>query len=215
VHNGKKFIPVYVTENMVGHKLGEFSPTRVFKGHTAGGAKENGSDQSADRLVALARREVVGRLMAHLMGDHQADLFFVGRVFDNPAVDRDQPVGPGAGVQGAVPHRTKLPFAHTDIHLAADLGGRRADTPSCAPQGFENFFVRYGAARWRPTRPLHFGLRQAKMALADLWQPVHGTRTSTDKARSRKSHKRPTSHACVLLFLEDETAKGSVTEKSR
>src|SRR5256885_15356502 len=34
VHNGKKFIPVYVTENMVGHKLGEFSPTRLFKGHT-------------------------------------------------------------------------------------------------------------------------------------------------------------------------------------
>lgn len=34
VHNGKKFIPVYVTENMVGHKLGEFSPTRVFKGHS-------------------------------------------------------------------------------------------------------------------------------------------------------------------------------------
>ena len=34
VHNGKKFIPVYVTENMVGHKLGEFSPTRVFAGHT-------------------------------------------------------------------------------------------------------------------------------------------------------------------------------------
>ncbi len=33
IHNGKKFIPVYVTENMVGHKLGEFSPTRVFKGH--------------------------------------------------------------------------------------------------------------------------------------------------------------------------------------
>jgi small subunit ribosomal protein S19 len=32
VHNGKKFIPVYVTENMVGHKLGEFSPTRTFKG---------------------------------------------------------------------------------------------------------------------------------------------------------------------------------------
>ena len=34
VHNGKKFIPVYVTENMVGHKLGEFSPTRSFRGHT-------------------------------------------------------------------------------------------------------------------------------------------------------------------------------------
>ena len=35
VHNGKKFIPVYVTENMVGHKLGEFSPTRTFFGHAS------------------------------------------------------------------------------------------------------------------------------------------------------------------------------------
>jgi small subunit ribosomal protein S19 len=46
VHNGKKFIPVYITENMVGHKLGEFSPTRVFKGHgakaTAGPAGASG-----------------------------------------------------------------------------------------------------------------------------------------------------------------------------
>ena len=40
VHNGKKFIPVYVTENMVGHKLGEFSPTRIFKGHGIKGAAE-------------------------------------------------------------------------------------------------------------------------------------------------------------------------------
>ena len=39
VHNGKKFVPVYVTENMVGHKLGEFAPTRTFKGHTGGGGK--------------------------------------------------------------------------------------------------------------------------------------------------------------------------------
>jgi small subunit ribosomal protein S19 len=34
VHNGNKFIPVYVTENMVGHKLGEFAPTRTFRGHS-------------------------------------------------------------------------------------------------------------------------------------------------------------------------------------
>jgi small subunit ribosomal protein S19 len=39
VHNGKKFIPVFITENMVGHKLGEFSPTRTFKGHTTKTAK--------------------------------------------------------------------------------------------------------------------------------------------------------------------------------
>ncbi len=39
VHNGNKFIPVYVTENMVGHKLGEFAPTRIFRGH-AGNKKK-------------------------------------------------------------------------------------------------------------------------------------------------------------------------------
>ena len=39
VHNGNKFIPVFVSENMVGHKLGEFSPTRSFKGHTAADKK--------------------------------------------------------------------------------------------------------------------------------------------------------------------------------
>ena len=40
VHNGNKFIPVYVTENMVGHKLGEFAPTRTFRGHS-GNKKDN------------------------------------------------------------------------------------------------------------------------------------------------------------------------------
>ena len=40
VHNGNKFIPVYITENMVGHKLGEFSPTRQFRGHAAKAAAE-------------------------------------------------------------------------------------------------------------------------------------------------------------------------------
>jgi len=45
VHNGKKFIPVYITENMVGHKLGEFAPTKIFKGHTT---------KVAERAAALA-----------------------------------------------------------------------------------------------------------------------------------------------------------------
>jgi small subunit ribosomal protein S19 len=40
VHNGRKFIPVYVAENMVGHKLGEFAPTRIFKGHSGKKAAE-------------------------------------------------------------------------------------------------------------------------------------------------------------------------------
>ena len=47
VHNGKKFIPVYVTENMVGHKLGEFSPTRTFKGHTTKTEKAASAPSSA------------------------------------------------------------------------------------------------------------------------------------------------------------------------
>lgn len=46
VHNGNKFIPVYVTENMVGHKLGEFAPTRLFRGHSG--------NKAADRKAAPA-----------------------------------------------------------------------------------------------------------------------------------------------------------------
>jgi len=47
IHNGNKFIPVYVTENMVGHKLGEFSPTRIFRGH--GGKR-------SEKATAIRRR---------------------------------------------------------------------------------------------------------------------------------------------------------------
>jgi len=47
VHNGKKFIPVYITENMVGHKLGEFSFTRTFKGHSVKAATETAAKPAA------------------------------------------------------------------------------------------------------------------------------------------------------------------------
>jgi small subunit ribosomal protein S19 len=47
VHNGKKFIPVYITEQMVGHKLGEFSPTRSFKGHSVKAALEKAAAAAA------------------------------------------------------------------------------------------------------------------------------------------------------------------------
>jgi small subunit ribosomal protein S19 len=49
VHNGKKFIPVYITENMVGHKLGEFSFTRQFKGHSVKAATETAAKPAAPR----------------------------------------------------------------------------------------------------------------------------------------------------------------------
>ena len=50
VHNGNKFIPVYVTENMVGHKLGEFAPTRLFRGHSG----NNKTDKKAAPAPAAA-----------------------------------------------------------------------------------------------------------------------------------------------------------------
>ena len=42
VHNGRKFVPVFLTENMVGHKLGEFAPTRTFRGHAGGKGAKSG-----------------------------------------------------------------------------------------------------------------------------------------------------------------------------
>lgn len=52
VHNGKKFVPVYLTENMVGHKLGEFAPTRLFRGHTG----NNKIDKKAAPAAAAPAR---------------------------------------------------------------------------------------------------------------------------------------------------------------
>ena len=54
VHNGKKFIPVYITENMVGQKLGEFSPTRTFKGHGVKIAAERAAAAAAPPPVSAA-----------------------------------------------------------------------------------------------------------------------------------------------------------------
>ncbi len=57
VHNGKKFVPVYVTENMVGHKLGEFSLTRTFAGHTPADKKANAeAAKSAPAVAAPAKK---------------------------------------------------------------------------------------------------------------------------------------------------------------
>src|SRR2546428_151705 len=58
VHNGNKFIPVYITENMVGHKLGEFAATRLFRGH---GAKGSAAEREAEAAAAGAGRGGGGR----------------------------------------------------------------------------------------------------------------------------------------------------------
>ena len=87
VHNGRKFIPVYVTEQMVGHKLGEFAPTRIFKGHTTKVA-----ERAAAAAAAAPQGGPGGRLLPALpgldVGDDQARVL----------VQRLGAVGRGAGV---------------------------------------------------------------------------------------------------------------------
>ena len=56
VHNGRKFIPVYVTEQMIGHKLGEFAPTRTFKGHSVKAALEKARARLRERREAALQR---------------------------------------------------------------------------------------------------------------------------------------------------------------
>jgi small subunit ribosomal protein S19 len=61
VHNGRKFVPVFVTENMVGHKLGEFAPTRTFHGHAGdkkggAGAKPGGASQAPKPAAPAGKR---------------------------------------------------------------------------------------------------------------------------------------------------------------
>jgi len=57
VHNGNKFIPVYVSENMVGHRLGEFAPTRLFRGHTGAKAAAAAAAAAASAAAAPAPAE--------------------------------------------------------------------------------------------------------------------------------------------------------------
>src|SRR2546427_60648 len=67
VHNGNKFIPVYITENMVGHKLGEFAATRLFRGH---GAKGSAAEREAEAAAAEA---VTGGSEGSGQADPEAD----------------------------------------------------------------------------------------------------------------------------------------------
>jgi small subunit ribosomal protein S19 len=57
IHNGKKFVPVYITENMVGHKLGEFAPTRQFRGHTT---RTDKAEKTAPVAAAAAAPKPAG-----------------------------------------------------------------------------------------------------------------------------------------------------------
>jgi len=155
-------------------------------GGSAQRPEQDGADQGPDRLVALARRHVIGRLVADLMGDHHRHLVLVGRVFDDTAVDHDQAVRAGAGVHRPVGGDAELPGADACAHLVADLGGRRADAPKGAVQGLVDLLVGHGPPLRRTGR-LHLALRQAEIAAVDLRQAVHGTGAATDGTGSRQS----------------------------
>ena len=85
VHNGNKFIPIYVTENMVGHKLGEFVPTRMFRGHTEKAAKADApatapsaNEDAISALVNLGYKRMeafgaIARVAARLGPDARID----------------------------------------------------------------------------------------------------------------------------------------------
>ena len=75
VHDGRKHVPVYITEDMVGHKLGEFAPTRTFKGH-AGAEKTTGLSKAVAKYVRIAPRKV--RVVMDLIrGKNVAEAFAI------------------------------------------------------------------------------------------------------------------------------------------
>ena len=79
VHNGRKFIPVYVTENMVGHKLGEFAPTRQFKGHTTKSDKAAAVAASASGRRGGGEGRCVMAVQAHATAQVHPHLGAEGR----------------------------------------------------------------------------------------------------------------------------------------
>src|SRR5438874_2051089 len=97
VHNGKKFIPVYITENMVGHKLGEFSATRIFKAHSMRSAVENANYLSEEKGLDL-----------------DVDNLYVKRAIanDGPRLKRIRPAPQGRAF------RYQRRMAHIEIALA-------------------------------------------------------------------------------------------------
>jgi len=111
VHNGKKFIPVYLTENMVGHKLGEFAPTRIFKGHSAAGSK--------DRVVAEIEKVVKSAVAnaTHKDENIDADNLFVERCFINegPRLKRIRPAPMGRAYR----------YQRRTAHITIELGERK------------------------------------------------------------------------------------------
>src|SRR6185436_18765753 len=102
VHNGKKFIPVYLTENMVGHKLGEFAPTRAFKGHTTKADKAASvapSAQKAGLVLDLIRGRDVNAALATLQFARKGIARDIEKVLRSAIANAQQKEGFGGDVE--------------------------------------------------------------------------------------------------------------------
>jgi hypothetical protein len=140
------------------------------------------ADDGTDLLIALAGRDVVGRLVADLVRDDHGHLFFrIGELHD-ATVDGDQAIGRGVGVHRAIGRFAEGPDAVADVHLMAELEGRRLDARQGGTHGLARLLVRDRMAGQRSRPALHLGLRHVEVGLVDLRHLVHGTRTAADKA---------------------------------
>ena len=132
VHNGKKFIPVYVTENMVGHKLGEFSFTRTFKGHSMKAATETAAVRQAFRAVRERLPGGVRRRRRRRKARRQTWNFEPSPVHARLAAEGAPGAGPDQGPPGGrcAQHAALHQEARcADGRQAAAFGARECELP--------------------------------------------------------------------------------------
>ena len=124
VHNGRKFIPVYVTENMVGHKLGEFAPTRLFKGHTTKVAEKAATVGAAAPARRPRRRRAAAGRSRRARGASHHD-----SGAGHSALRAD--VGPEGGARPrSDPRQGRQPGARdAPVHAQGDCGGHLEGAP--------------------------------------------------------------------------------------
>jgi len=163
-------------------------------GSRAGGAQQDCADQRARHLVALAGDDVIRRLVADLVREHEADFLLVRRIFVHAAIDEDQAIGARAGIHRAVRRSHEAPVADADIHLAAHPVGRWPDTGEGGTHDLVHLFVRQHPARRRAAGALHFALGEAEMAVADPRKLVDGTGASAQCTAAPKRQKRSPFH---------------------
>ena len=196
VHNGRKFIPVYITENMVGHKLGEFAPTRTFKGHSGEKVAENGDPVAARRSGARAAARQIGRCEATAT---------LASTCSASAAEGAAGAGPHPRQEGrrrpwpssASPRSRLRARRREDAALGHRQRRERGDRPEAAPRrgrprGLERIYVDEGPSQKR-VRPAPMGRAFRDPA---AHRPHHGARVEQSRQGERRQDRtrRTTEH---------------------